>query len=182
MSRIYLCRARIVAMMAIVLTLAALAGCGQSQPTSPSADQTGNTAEVMLKAYRDYGGTIESINAENPEITAEVAKITGIVPAFDLTQGDPPCAGYVQVVPSLVFSLTESVETMRISFIGNTISMLIAAAEGAEVFCDEEAPAALKPELTLQQPKTGRYAVWVGRVSLDADDPTSGKLTVSIAP
>lgn len=182
MSQLRLSGARIIAMMAIVFVLAGLAGCGQPQSNSPSADQTGSTSEAMLKAYRDFGGTIESVNAANPEVTTDVVKLTGMVPAFDLTQGDPPCAGFVQVAPSLVFSLTEAVPTMRISFVGNTISMLIAAAEGAEVFCDEAAPAALKPELTLQQPKVGRYAVWVGRVSLDSDDPTSGKLTVSIAP
>ena len=182
MSQLRLSGARIIAMMAIVFVLAGLAGCGQPQSSSPSADQTGDTAAAVLKAYREYGGTIESVNATNPEVTTDVVKLTGIVPAYDLTQGDPPCAGYVQVAPSLVFSLTEAVETMRISFVGNTISMLIAVAEGEEIVCNEDAPAALKPELTLQQPKPGRYGVWVGRVGLDSDDPTSGKLTVSIEP
>ena len=118
------------------------------------------------------------LGATTPTATADVTNLTGTTPAYALTQGDPACAGYVQNLPSLVFTLTTEEQAIQVDFAGNTTTTLIAVAEGEEIICDENAPLTRTPQLVLTQPKAGRYGIWIGRT--DMQEPINGRLTVSL--
>jgi hypothetical protein len=155
-----------------------LAGCGQSAATpTPVDDDNAEGPAAVLAAYRDYGGTITAVDAANPSLTTDVTNVVGTIPVFDITQGNPPCAGFVQAVPSSVFTLAADGGTLDVAF---TTTTLILVAEGEDIICDEKAPVTMTPELNVQQPKAGRYGVWVGRT--DMQQPINGKLTVTLTP
>jgi hypothetical protein len=165
---------------ALLICLVVLAGCQPSQPTPASAPSEGETAAAVLQAYRDFGGDIAALDAANPSITVEVTNLTGTVAAYDLTGGNPPCAGFVRSAPSLVFTLAEAAPAVKITFTGNQMANLVVVQEGEEIVCPEDAAATMTPELTLQSPSAGRYGVWVGRI--DMDQPVNGRLTAALAP
>lgn len=167
--------------MVVVTCLLVIAACGgQSQPTPAAQNQSGgDDAAAVLQAYREYGGEIAALDAANPSKTVDITSLTGTIPAYSLTQGDPPCAGFVRTAPNLVFTLAADTPSVQVDFAGNQGTNLIVVQEGEEIVCPEVEAATLKPSITLSQAKAGRYGVWVGRI--DMDKPVDGKLTVSIA-
>ncbi len=169
------------ALLAVILVLIAIAGCGQAPSNSTASSQdAGDTAEAVLQAYRAYGGAVASLSTTSPTAAADVTNVVGTIPAYDLTGGKPPCAGFLQAVPSLVFALATDAPTVKIAFAGDTPTTLMVVAEGEAIICDERAQFTMTPELTLQQPKAGRYGVWIGRS--DLDKPINGKVTVAVGP
>jgi hypothetical protein len=165
-----------------VASLACLvvAACTQPQaaPVATTAAVESDSAAAVLQAYREYGGDIVALDATTPSVTVDVADLTGTIPAYSLTGGDPPCPGFVRTAPSLVFTLASDAQAMQVAFAGNQATNLIVVQEGEEIVCPEVAAATLTPEITLQTPAAGRYGVWVGRI--DLDKAVDGKLTASI--
>jgi hypothetical protein len=156
-----------------------LIGCAAAAPATPEP-QSGESdaAAAALEAYRTYGGEIVELGAAEPVATVQVSNMVGTIPSFSLTQGNPPCAGFVQAAPSLVFTLAEGAAALQIGFDGNVETSLIAAIEGEEIICDESAPFTRTPTLTVPEPGAGRYGIWVGR--MDMQNPASGTLTVTV--
>jgi hypothetical protein len=166
---------------AFLACLMFVAGCAQSQPapTATAAAMESDSASAVLQAYREYGGDVVPMDATTPSVTVDVADLTGTIAAYSLTGGDPPCTGFVRTAPSLVFTLASDAPALQVAFAGNQASNLIVVQEGEEIVCPEIAAATNTPEITLDQPKAGRYGVWVGRI--DMDKPVDGKLTVTLA-
>ena len=174
-------RGRYAVILALLVTLWLVAGCGQSQAdTTQAGDQEGDSAETLLQAFQNYGGDVQGLNADAPVATTELVNVFGTIPVYDLTQGNPPCAGYVQKLPSLVFTVGEEIASVEVAFVGELPTNLVVVAEGAKVFCDESAPFSMSPNFTLPDPAPGRYGVWVGRA--DVQEPIGGVLTVSSDP
>jgi len=170
----------ICALALVVFALAALAGCNAPQASSsPPAQPKNDTAESIMQAYRQYGGEVVELGATAPSATVAVTDLTGTIPAYSLTQGNPPCAGYLQSLPSMIFTLAADEPAIEIALVGNTSTTLIVVAEGEKIICDESAPITLTPKLVVPHPKAGRYGVWVGRT--DMQEAVNGKLTVSVA-
>lgn len=182
-------RSSITHMMLVVISmfvLVAFTGCAAAQeqntlPTeTPTNDTQTDTAEAILQEYRQFGGEVAELSASNPSISATVSDVVGTTPAYALTQGNPPCVGYMQSLPSLVFTLATDEPAIYVAFEGNTTTTLVGVVEGEEIVCDETAALTRTPELVVTQPAVGRYGVWIGRT--DMQEPINGKLTVSLAP
>ena len=175
---------RIILTAALLACMVAVAACGSSQPTPAATSQaasdsgTSDSAAAVLDAYRNYGGKIVALDASTPSTTVDVPDLTGTIPAYTLTGGNPPCPGFVRQAPSLVFTLAADAPGVQIAFAGNQATNLIVVQEGEEIVCPEVAAATLTPEITLKDAKAGRYGVWVGRI--DMDKPVDGKLTVTL--
>lgn len=164
---------------AILACLIAVAACAQPQPAATATEAAeSDSAAAVLQAYREYGGDIVTLDATTPSVTVDVTDLTGTIPAYTLTGGNPPCPGFVRTAPSLVFTLAADAPAVLVAFAGNQASNLIVVQEGEEIVCPEVAAATITPEITLQGPKAGRYGVWVGRI--DMDKPVDGKLTASV--
>ena len=168
--------------MTVLVCLSAVAGCAQAPATpAPTQDEAANeSAAAVLQAYREYGGEVVALDANTVSATAHVTDLTGTVPAYSLTQGDPPCSGFVRTAPSLVFTLPDAATALQVAFVGDQATNLIIVQEGEEIVCPEVEAATMRPEITLQQPGAGRYGVWVGRI--DMDKPVNGQLTVTVTP
>ena len=133
----------------------------------------------MLAAYRNFGGEIVALDASTPSTTVDVPDLTGTIPAYTLTGGNPPCAGFVRQAPSLVFTLAADAPAVKIAFVGNQATNLIVVQEGEEIVCPEVAAATITPEITLNDAKAGRYGVWVGRINMNK--AVAGKLTATLS-
>ena len=185
---------RLIFAAALLVCMVAVAACGSSQPaptatseaaggsaagdSAASDSPASDSAAAVLDAYRNYGGKIVAVDASTPSTTVDVPDLTGTIPAYTLTGGNPPCSGFVRQAPSLVFTLAADAPSVQISFAGNQATNLIVVQEGEEIVCPEVAAATLTPEITLKDAKAGRYGVWVGRI--DMDKPVDGKLTVTL--
>jgi hypothetical protein len=123
----------ICALALVVFALAALAGCNAPQASSsPPAQPKNDTAESIMQAYRQYGGEVVELGATAPSATVAVTDLTGTIPAYSLTQGNPPCAGYLQSLPSMIFTLAADEPAIEIALVGNTPTTLIVVAECAD--------------------------------------------------
>jgi hypothetical protein len=174
---------------AVLACLFAIAACAGSQPAAAPATEAvsgsatngsgaTDTAAAVLDAYRNYGGKIVALDASAPSTTVDVPDLTGTIPAYTLTGGNPPCPGFVRPAPSLVFTLAADAPGVQIAFTGNQATNLIVVQEGEEIVCPEVAAATITPEITLKDVKAGRYGVWVGRI--DMDKAVNGKLTATL--
>lgn len=172
---------RLLLWIAMLICVIGVAGCGQA-PATPAASSTdqaeSDSAAAVLQAYRDFGGEIVTLDTATPTTTVDIVDLTGTVPAYSLTQGDPPCSGFVRTAPNLVFALAAGASTLQVAFAGNQATNLVVVEEGEEIHCPTPDAATLTPEFVLEQPQAGRYGVWVGRI--DMENPVNGKLTVSI--
>lgn len=177
------------ALLAAIFMLLAAAGCGQSQstptpapaPAAAATDQASSDAAAsVIQAYRSFGGQINPLDASSPVQTEKVSNLVGTIAAFALTGGNPPCAGFVQQVPSLVFTLGAGAKELQVAFDGDVPTTVIVVAEGEAIVCDEKAPVTMKPSLTLPKPAAGRYGVWIGRQ--DMRQPVNGTITATFVP
>ena len=173
----------------LLIFLFAVAACAAPQPTpagtAEAVTDTGtndtaasDTAASVLEAYRSFGGDIVALDATTPSTTVDVVNLTGTIPAYSLTGGNPPCPGFIRQAPNLVFTLAAAASEVSVTFAGNQASNLIVVQEGEEIVCPEVAAATLTPSITLTDAQAGRYGVWVGRI--DMDKPVDGKLTVTV--
>ena len=176
------------AVIACLILLAACGGSSQATATATAAAAAGDSAAGsadsgdaagVLAAYQNFGGKIVALDANNPSTTTDVADLTGTIPAYSLTGGQPPCPGFVRQAPSLVFTLAADQPAVKVSFAGNQATNLIVVKQGGDIDCPEVAAATLTPEITLKDAKAGQYGIWVGRI--DMDKPVNGKLTASLS-
>jgi hypothetical protein len=183
MSTVHHFRLHLTTVALLLGCLMLLAGCsGQAAATPPAAAAAveSDSAAAVLEAYRSYGGEIANLTMANTLATADVVDLTGTIPAYDLTGGNPPCAGFVRTAPSLVFSLTDAVGAVQVDFTGNQPTSLIVVQEGEDIVCSEDEAPTMTPSLLIQNPTPGRYGVWIGRVNMD--ETVQGKLTATLAP
>lgn len=158
----------------------AAAGAGADGTPAVASTAASPGAAAALKAYTAAGGKVADLSANNVSVTQDVTNMVGTTPAYSLTGGNPPCAGFVQNAPSSVFTLAKDAAALELSFAGDTTSTLIVAAEGGPIVCDPNAPLTARPKLVVDKPVAGRYGVWVGRT--DMQQPVNGKLTVTVTP
>lgn len=180
-TRLAMKRIRVFALLVVLACVSLFAAaCNQSNSVPGDADVPAeDSAAAVLQAYRQFGGEIQELNAANATITAEVKDLQGTVPAYDLTGGNPPCAGFVRPVPSLVFNLGEGATSVQFEFTGNALSTLIVVQQDETITCDPSAPPAVKSSLSLDKPAAGKYGVWVGRAATTV--PLDGTLTATWA-
>lgn len=170
--------------VALFTCLIAFVACAGAQPTPAAATEAASDAAAsdaaasLLAAYRTFGGDIVALDAATPSTTVDVVNLTGTIPAYSLTGGNPPCPGFIRQAPDLVFTLAAAAPEVNLAFAGNQATNLIVVQEGEEIVCPEVAAATLTPSITLKDAQAGRYGVWVGRI--DMDKPVDGKLTVTI--
>ena len=176
------------AMIACLILLAACGGSSQATATATAAPAAGAAAASsadsgdaagVLAAYQNFGGKIVALDANNPSTTTDVADLTGTIPAYSLTGGNPPCPGFVRQAPSLVFTLAADQPAVKVGFTGNQATNLIVVKQGGDIDCPEVAAATLTPEITLKDAKAGQYGIWVGRI--DMDKPVNGTLTAALS-
>lgn len=173
---------------ASLIFLAACGGSSQATATATAAAAAGDSAAGsadsgdaagVLAAYQNFGGEIVALDANNPSTTTAVADLTGTIPAYSLTGGQPPCPGFVRQAPSLVFTLAVDQPAVKVSFAGNQATNLIVVKQGGDIDCPEVAAATLTPEIMIKDAKAGQYGIWVGRINMN--EAVNGKLTASIS-
>ncbi len=165
-------------LLATVLVLV-MAGCANSQPQPESAAPTESNVDALLNAFRSFGGEVLTIDAATPSVSANVSTV-GTMAAATATQGNPPCAGFIETLPSMVFKLDMPASALDLAFDGATNSTIIVLDEAGQIYCDENAPLTAKPTFTLSDPTAQGYAVYIGRT--DMQQPASGTLTVTAQP
>jgi len=104
----------------------------------------------------------------------------GDVPAFEFDVEGQLCNGFIGDRPDLAFDWSGEADALSIYFEGDADSTLLVVAPGGDIFCNDDASADnANPMVTIPNPGSGRYAVFVGRVH--PDEPVKGKLTVTDA-
>ena len=166
------------ALLASLLVLV-VAGCASTQPQPEAAAPAETNVEALLNAFRSFGGEVLTVDAATPSVSAEVSTV-GTTAAATVTQGNPPCAGFIETLPSMVFKLDMAATALDIAFDGATNSTIIVLDEGGQIYCDANAPLTAKPTYTLSAPTAKGYAVYVGRTNMQ--QPASGTLTVTAQP
>lgn len=168
----------VVAVLATLLVLV-VAGCSSTQQQPESAAPAEANVQALVDAYRSFGGEVLTIDAGTPTVSANVSTV-GTMAAATATQGNPPCAGFIETVPSMVFKLEMAATALDIAFDGATNSTIILLDQEGQIYCDENAPLTAKPTYTLSAPTAKEYAVYIGRT--DMQQPASGTLTVTAQP
>jgi hypothetical protein len=99
----------------------------------------------------------------------------------DATTLDEACLGYINDQPVLTANWEGAVDELRIFFYSDSDSTLVVRQpNGAYVCGDDFAENVLDPEVTLTQPLTGTYKVWVG--SYDENQLIPGLLVITARP
>ncbi len=171
---------RIAAVVAALLLPVLLTACSPAQraePATPTPSADG--VERFLETFRSFGGEVLTIDAANPTVSAEVSTV-GTMAAATVTQGNPPCAGFVETMPSMVVKLESAATALEVSFAGATNSTLVILNEQEQILCDENAPLTSNPTFTVSDPAPQLYAIYVGRTNMQ--QPASGTLTVTAQP
>jgi len=160
-----------------------LDGLVRRGPVMGEADETGRTrpADALVDAVKRLKKNVKHLkaggNAKSVKTTAD-----GDIPAFEFDIPDQVCNGYISETPNMVFDLSGKADTLSVYFEGNDDSTLLVVKPGGEVVCNDDAAAGtnLNPLVRIDNPAEGRYAVYVGRVTLD--EKVSGKVTASVDP
>ncbi len=168
----------VVAVLATLLALV-VAGCSSTQQQTESAAPAEANVQALVDAYRSFGGEVLTINADTPTVSTNISTV-GTLAAATVTQGNPPCAGFIETVPSMVFKLDMAATALDIAFDGATNSTIIVLDEGGQIYCDANAPLSAKPTYTLSDPTAKGYAVYIGRTNMQ--QPASGTLAVTAQP
>ncbi len=94
---------------------------------------------------------------------------------------DPACVGYVNNKPVLTANWQGAVDVLRVFFYSDSDSTLvIQQPDGSYVCADDAGENLLDAEVTLTEPMTGSYKVWVG--SYDANQIIPGLLVITARP
>lgn len=102
----------------------------------------------------------------------------GSLPAYNIELGNSLCTGFVDAVPTYIFTWAGESETLRIFFEGDHDSTLLVLGPDGSVTCNDDFGDAdnLNPLVSLT-PVEGRYVVYVG--SFAPGSPVNGSLTIS---
>ena len=166
--------------LAALLIALIVAGCAPAQQPAPTESAPSEAAvEQFLNTFRSFGGEVLTIDAANPAVSAAVSTV-GTTAAATVTQGNPPCAGFIEPIPSMVVKLDMAATALDIAFDGATNATLIILDEAGQILCDENAPLTNQPTFTISDPTPQRYAIYVGRTNMQ--QPASGPLTVTAQP
>jgi len=83
--------------------------------------------------------------------------------AFDAARLDPSCAGYINEAPNLVVEYAAGEGALFLSAASDADTTLAVIAPDGTVLCDDDGGAGpLDPGVRLDDPQSGRYALWVG--------------------
>lgn len=171
---------RIAPVLAALLLPMILTACSPVQhPDTAATAPSAADVDRFLNTFRSFGGEILTIDIANPTAAAQVSTV-GTMAAATVTQGNPPCAGFIETIPSMVVKLDMAATALDIAFAGATNATLIVLDEEGQIACDENAPLTNNPTYTLPNPKAQRYAIYVGRTNMQ--QPASGTLTVTAQP
>lgn len=104
--------------------------------------------------------------------------VDGSLPAFNIDLGNQLCTGFVDAVPSFVFTWSGAIETLRLYFEGDHDGTLAVFSPDGAVTCNDDFAGEnnLNP-LVEVTPVEGRYVVYVG--SFAPATPISGTLTIT---
>ncbi|MCA9902995.1 MAG: hypothetical protein KC547_03985 [Anaerolineae bacterium] len=119
-----------------------------------------------------------SLEAGFGSFTQEEIVSGGSVPAFNIDLGNDLCTGFVDPVPTFVFTWTGDAEMLRVYFETSQDSTLIVLGPDGSVTCNDDFVGAdnLNPLIDLT-PVEGRYVVYVGSFAPGAS--IDGMLTIT---
>ncbi len=161
----------------IVVTLLVTA-CGGSTAATPAPAEP-LPRDVLLGLLLSYTGPIGRMETPADTLSQELVA-HGTTQAFSLTGGNPPCPGWVNTTPDYIFQLATSVPTLNLTFeVSNNVSLILVGSRSNEIYCTDAPQDALtsRPNLAIEQPALGMYAVFVGRGNLASEN--RGTLTVA---
>jgi hypothetical protein len=123
-------------------------------------------AEAILSAE-------DVIDGVKQEVTSE-----GTIPAFELPADDIFCAGFIGEEPDFSFDLEAEGDRLRVYFESSEDSTLVVQLPDGSYLCNDDAVSGdnLNPLVEIDEPESGRYNVFVGR--LQQDTPIIGELIV----
>ncbi len=99
----------------------------------------------------------------------------------DASTFNTSCVGFVNDKPVLTARWTGTVDQLRVFFYSDSDSTLVVQQpDGSYVCADDAADNVLDPELTVANPVTGTYKVWIG--SFDANQLIPGLLVITARP
>jgi hypothetical protein len=133
-----------------------------------AARLTGGIA--MLKAAHDTG-RLETFSQE--------IEVAGEIEAHELPLGETLCNGYISETPDLVFTVPENEKDLFVFFEGDGDGTLVIATPDGEFLCNDDVAYNHNhnPLVFIEDPASGEYKVFVGRVETDV--PIKGKLIVT---
>lgn len=93
-----------------------------------------------------------------------VASAGGDVPTFNFDLGSIQCTGFIGLVPTYTFSLTEDVDSLRVLFNGEEDTTLIVEEPDGTFRCndDTDGEANINPTVDVERASAGDYRVYVG--------------------
>jgi len=96
----------------------------------------------------------------------------------DASTLDPACVGFINDKPVMIANWSGEAEFLDIFFYSDTDpTLVIQLPDGSYACADDANDNLLDPELTLANPATGQYKIWVG--SYDAGDLIPGLLVIT---
>jgi hypothetical protein len=99
----------------------------------------------------------------------------------DASTFNTSCVGYINDKPVLTARWTGAVDQLRVFFYSDSDSTLvIKQPDGSYLCADDLADNVLDPEVTVANPVTGTYQVWIG--SFDANQLIPGLLVITARP
>jgi hypothetical protein len=170
-------------LFAIVVGLSA---CGSAAQT-PATGAEGVNANapmpesVVDTSYATYTGEIGVLDATTT-VVSHPAQPVGTTAASQITQGNPPCPGFIETTPTYIFDLKSDADLLSVYFEGKLDStvMVITPQEQIECNDNDEAAGNLNPVVKLEKPAQGRYGVFVGRINMQQD--LDGKVYATTDP
>ncbi len=136
----------------------------------------GRAVQELVDAITNQKKDVKTLKPDKAITTRVTAN--GDIPAFEFDIEGQICNGFIKGTPDLAFDWKGDADQLNVFFEGDGDSTLLVVTPEGRVLCNDDASAEnMNPLVTLDSPETGRYAVFVGRVSPEA--PVKGKLTVT---
>lgn len=136
----------------------------ESEPVTfdPAADAT--VATLNAGALEDGG--------LDPSIVGVLSGVAG-GSRYDATQLGPECTGVIAGAPDVVINWQpEAAARLRFFTLSNGDPTLVVSTPDGSIVCNDDLnPLRLDSQVTIEQPKSGRYAVWVGAFAGEAIAP-----------
>ena len=103
----------------------------------------------------------------------------GEIALFQLPLDNPACNGLVNEDPDHVFEWAGAAETLNVYFEGDGDASVLVLGPDESVTCNDDSAETgnLNPQVILNNPVAGTYAVWVGRIN--PESPVVGTLIVT---